>query len=253
MKAKPFSALALGVALSFGGTAMASNAIGELQNADKQIHDAAATSQAKIDKLDDQSQDLLSDYRRKVDETETLKAYNDHVARLVEDQKRAQASLEEQIAGITATAQGVVPLMYRMIDTIDQFVQIDVPFLAQERADRVKRLHEVMDEANTSTAEKYRLVMEAYQIENEYGSRIGSYVGNLNIDGNELVVDYFYAGRVSFMAQSLDKTRGWVWDNDARSWKDLESGQMRALSDAISMANNQAAPDLIKLPIKVAK
>ncbi|SHI14771.1 DUF3450 domain-containing protein [Ferrimonas marina] len=253
MKAKTFSALAASIALSFGGVAVASDAISELQDADKQIHDAAARTQATIDKLDDQNQDLLGDYRRKVDETETLRAYNDHVARLVEDQKRAHESLRQQIAGIQATAQGVVPLMYRMIDTIDQFVQIDVPFLADERADRIQRLHDVMDEANTSTAEKYRLILEAYQIENEYGTRIGSYRGTLEIDGEELVVDYFYAGRVSFMAQSLDQTRGWVWDNDARNWNAMQSGQMRDLSKAIAMANQQSAPDLIKLPIKVAK
>ncbi len=251
MKAIPFSALVMGLLLCLGGPAAAANAVGTLRQADKAIHDAAAASQASINTLDDQNQALLNDYRRRVRETETLRAYNDHVEALVADQQREAVSLQAQIDGIQTTAQGVVPLMYRMIDTLDSFVQIDVPFLAEERAARVQRLHQVMTEANTSTSEKYRLVLEAYQIENEYGNKIGAYEGTLKIDGEARVVDYFYAGRIAFMALSLDQSQGWIWDNDTRGWLPLESGQLRALSEAIAIARNQAAPDLIKLPVKV--
>ncbi|GAA5189108.1 DUF3450 domain-containing protein [Ferrimonas gelatinilytica] len=237
--------------LCLSGHVVAADAVGTLRQADSAIHEAAADSQANINTLDDQNQALLNDYRRRVKETETLRAYNDHVAALVADQKREARSLQSQIDGIQTTAQGVVPLMYKMIDTLDAFVRIDVPFLADERAARVQRLQQVMTEANTSTSEKYRLVLEAYQIENEYGNRIGAYEGTLTMDGEALVVDYFYAGRVAFMAQSLDQSRGWIWDNDARAWRPLESGKMRALSEAIAVARNQAAPDLIKLPVKV--
>lgn len=252
-KTKLASALAGALALSFSGLSVAADPLADIQKADKQIQDDAVKSQQKINKLYDQAQDMLYEYRLVVDETDTLKSYNDYVASLVADQEERMASLQEQINGIERTKQGVVPLMTRMIGTLDQFIELDVPFQLEERRARVARLKEVMGDSNVSTSEKYRLVLDAYQIENEYGNKMDAYVGKLDIDGAEITVDFFHLGRVVFVAQSLDQKNAWVWDNDARSWNKLGDDAMRPVTNAIKMARRQAAPDLIKLPVKAAE
>ncbi len=53
-------------------------------------------------------------------------------------------SFDRQIATIDNTKQNVVPLMYRMIDTLEQFIKADVPFNLETRLARVERLREIM-------------------------------------------------------------------------------------------------------------
>lgn len=241
-----------------GGIALASavaNAeqLSTLQAEEGKIHKAAAQSQAKVDGLFEQSQELLAEYRAIVDETENLKVYNDHVQRLVDDQNASIASLQRQIDGIEDTKQGVVPLMYKMIDTLDQFIDLDVPIALESRKARVAKLREVMTQSNVTTSEKYRQVLEAYMVENDYGTKIAAFEGKLAFEGKEIAVDFFHLGRVSYVAMSLDQKNAWVWNNEKRSWNALGDEYLRPITQAIRMARKQAAFDLIKLPVVAAE
>ena len=75
----------------------------------------------------EQSQELLVEYRQTVDQTENLKIYNDYLASLVADQQRGINSLQRQIDSIEETKQGIVPLMFRMIDSLEKFIKLDRP------------------------------------------------------------------------------------------------------------------------------
>ncbi|RCU49406.1 DUF3450 domain-containing protein [Corallincola holothuriorum] len=250
---KSLIASALAGAFAFATVSATAEPLSDVQAESVRIHKEAAKSQDKIDSLYEQSQDLLVEYREVVDQTENLKVYNDHLQRLVNDQNAVLSSLQTQIDGIEETRQGVVPLMYRMIDTLEQFIALDVPILLKDRTERVERLRELMGRSDVTTSEKYRQVLEAYQIENDYGNKIASYQGELELDGSVVTVDLFHLGRVVFVAQSLDQKNAWVWDNDARAWQVLGDEYLNPITQAIRMARKQAAVDLIKLPVKAAE
>ena len=224
----------------------------ELQKAEAKIFKASEKSQAKIDNIYEQTLELLADYRTTVDEAEILAEYNDHVQRMVDDQKANIASLEKQIAGIDKTKQGVVPLMYRMIDTLDKFIDLDVPVNIESRKERVQMLRDLMNDANVTVSEQFRLVLEAYEIEAGYGSLFSAYQGELDLGGQKLTVDFVHLGRVSLVAQSLDMRNAWVWNNNTRSWEELGDEYLKPITDAIRMARKQLSPDLAKLPIFAA-
>ena len=112
-------------ALAFSASNFASaDALTELQKAEAQIFKNSSKSQSKINNIYEQTQELLAEYRNTVDEADVLSGYNDHVQLMVDDQKANIKSLEDQIAGIDKTKQGVVPLMYKMIDTLEEIAQI---------------------------------------------------------------------------------------------------------------------------------
>ena len=94
----------------------------------------------------------MIEYRSVVAEYENLKVYNDHVAGLVADQQATIDSLQRQIDGIEETKQGVVPLMYEMIDALAEFVELDLPIQKEKRLDRVARLEDLMGNSNVSTS-----------------------------------------------------------------------------------------------------
>ena len=105
----------------------AADALTDLQQAEAKIFKQSAKSQVKINSIYEQTQDLLAEYRNTVDEADVLRGYNDHVQRMVDDQKANLISLQKQIDGIDEIKQGVVPLMYKMIDSLDKFIELDVP------------------------------------------------------------------------------------------------------------------------------
>lgn len=225
----------------------------DLQSEETKTQNEASRSQQKIDSLFEQNQELLFEYRAVVDEAENLKVYNDHVQSLVDDQNMNITSLQRQIEGIEETKQGVVPLMYRMINTLDKFIELDVPVALEARKARVAKLRELMTRSNITTSEKYRQVLEAYQIENDYGNKIATYQGELNFEGNTINVDFFHMGRVVFVAQSLDMKHAWIWDNTERAWKTLGDDYLRPITQAIRMARKQVAFDLVRLPVAAAE
>ena len=84
--------------------------------------------------------------------------------------------------------------MLRMIDAIDQFVAVDVPFLKDDRTKRMNALKDLMGRSDVTVAEKYRKVMEAYQTEINYGRTIESYRGTLSLNGLDREVDFLRIG-----------------------------------------------------------
>ncbi|GAA5133473.1 DUF3450 domain-containing protein [Thalassotalea piscium] len=230
----------------------AADKLSDLQNEEARIISASVKSQKKINSIYEQTIDMLGEYRNTVDEAEVLKGYNDHVQRMVDGQKANIASLQQQIAGIDKTKQGVVPLMYKMIDTLDKFVQLDVPMNLEARKERIENLRDVMNDSNVSVSEQFRLVLEAYEIEATYGTIFDAYQGELDLGGQVLTADFVHMGRIALIAQSLDMKNAWVWNNQSRSWDELGDEYLKSVTDSIRMARKQLPMDLTKLPVFAA-
>ena len=247
------AAAVIGMFAIAGSATVAAQDGSALQNEEAKIHAADQRSQQKINSLFEQSQDMLYEYRGIVDEYENLKVYNDHVQRLVDDQNASLASLQRQIDGIEGTKQGVVPLMYKMIDSLEQFIELDIPIHKERRLERVAGLRDIMEEANVTDSERFRQIIETFQAEMDYGAGLIAYEGKLQFQGEEISVDFFHLGRVALMAQSLDLKNGWIYNNETNEWEALGDEYLSSLTKAIRMARKQTAPDLIRLPIYAAE
>ena len=108
-----------------------------------------------------------------------------------------------------------------------------------------------MHRADVTEAEKYRRIMEAYQIENEYGRTIEAYRASLQLDDRETTVDFLRFGRIALVYQSLDETQAGRWDQTMGSWVPLDSSFRSSIRHGLRIARKQAAPDLIRLPLAV--
>lgn len=214
-----------------------------------QAMEESAASQEKIDHTYGTTQRLLEEYGVTIREIESARRYNDHLERMVRGQEQMIASLERQLDEIDVTRREIVPLMARMVDTLAQLVELDMPFLLDERRHRVRRLQGVIDRPDTSLAEKYRQIMEAYQIEAEYGRSVEVYPGTLAKGGKGQMVDFLRVGRIVLIYRSLDGTKAGVWDRAERSWKELPDGYRNSLERGFRVARKQAAPDLLTLPV----
>ena len=216
-------------------------------------NDAAAKSQGRVEKSSDDTSDLLAQYRSTEQQIESLSIYNGQLQKLIDAQEAEAESLRTQIDNAATVAREVTPLMLRMIDALETFVNLDVPFLKVERAKRMADLRDLMDRSDVTDSEKYRRLLEAYQIENEYGHTIETYQASVEINGVSRTLDFLRVGRVSLVYQTLDGKEAGVWDNDARNWVELPSSHRTSIMKGLRMARKQAAPDLIRLPIAAPK
>ncbi|WP_284450940.1 MULTISPECIES: DUF3450 domain-containing protein [Methylophaga] len=210
---------------------------------------AAQKSQEKIDNLSDETTDMLAEYRDVLRQTQSLKSYNDQLQSLVNSQQEEMASIAEQLNNIETTQHDIVPLMLKMIDVLQQFVSLDVPFLKQERQTRLEALTAMMGRADVSLAEKYRRIMEAYQVETEYGRTIEAYQADLEDGEMKKTVDFLRIGRVSLYYLTLDGKEAGMWDNDKKQWVVLSDDYIQSITDGLKVAKKQLPPDLMVLPV----
>jgi len=213
-----------------------------------------AASQERIDRLDDQTNTLEVEYKAVLQQLDTLRVYNQQLRDLIANQETEMVQVNRDIDRVTTIDREVIPLMLRMVDALDQFVELDVPFLSGERRERVSRLRQTMLRADASPAEKFRRVLESYQIENEYGRTIEGYQGQVvNNAGQQLTVDFLRIGRVAFIYKTLDDSEMSRWNQKTRAWESLDSDYLSDVKRALSIARQQVAPDLVLLPIDAAE
>jgi hypothetical protein len=180
-----------------------------------------------------------------------LEIYNRQMTEVVEAQSAQIADLSAELHQLNLVSRDVTPLMLRMIDALEEFVAVDLPFLADERTDRIERLRRTMIRSDVTEAEKYRVIMEAYQVENDYGRTIEAYRSTLARDGHEVTVDFLRIGRIVLVYQTLDGQEAGVWSQRDRAWLPLESEHLPAVRQGLRVARKLEAPDMLHMPLPV--
>ena len=180
----------------------------------------------------------------------TLRAYNDIIDRQIATQNRRMTELEAAIDDVPEFERQIPPLVETMIDGLEQFISLDIPFLSDERADGVAELRTLVEDATVNPANKLRRVLEAWEIENEYGRDFSAYEDTLEIDGVPREVDMLRIGRVALLYQTQDLEQVGAWDPDARQFVALGNEHRNSIRQAIRMAQNTTAPSLVLLPLQ---
>lgn len=190
-------------------------------------------------------------YARIMAEADGLAVYNEKLNQNLESQQARLSTIQQELVDIDATAAAVVTLVQRMYESIEKFIASDLPFLdptqagPDSRSERMNRIRELMESEEKSVGEKYRRLIEAYQIELEYGRNMFAYKGKLD-DGRD--VDFLRVGRVSLVYRTLDGEEAGYWDAEQKTWV-VDSDLAKAIHEAVQIATKEVAPDLVILPV----
>jgi hypothetical protein len=157
--------------------------------------------------------------------------------------------MDRQLAEIETTSREVLPLMQNMLDTLEQFVALDVPFLREERTHRVATLREMMGRADVAISEKYRRIVEAYQVEMDYGRTIEAYEGQLDGTGGDTrTVQFLRVGRVTLLYQTLDGNETGYWDAAGKQWV-VANEYAHGFEEGVAVAKKARAPEMLIVPV----
>ena len=192
MKKQPLKALAILAVLAGSLTASAVYAaeVTDVLKAGAVKVKAAKSAQIKVDRIADQTDGLLQEFKQVNKQIESLRVYNSQLDRQIASQKTMMAELKESIENATIIERGISPLMLSMLAGLEDFIALDVPFKKAQRNAAIADLYVNMDSAKFSAAEKFRQILEVYDIESEYSLSLESYRDMIDIDadGSEVEV-----------------------------------------------------------------
>ncbi len=220
----------------------------EALTAQVQADQAAAQSQNTINELRERTQDAAARAAQSNAEAESLERFNRQLDEQVSAQEEELASIARQLVEIETTTREVQPLMQQMVDTLARFIELDVPFLLEERTRRVQNLENLMGRADVVISEKYRLILEAYQIELDYGNWLEAYEGRLGTGADARTVEFVQLGRVSLMYRTLDGSEAGYWDANQKTWV-VDPSYRDAIEAAVRVAKGDDPPDLLTVPV----
>ncbi len=224
--------------------------IDEIMQEGERRASAGVREQKQVDSVADQTEKIVNDFRAVIKVVDGLKIYNALLQTQLDNQEAEMKALSDSIANIALIERQIFPLMTRMLDSLEEFVSLDTPFLMKERTARVARLREMMERSDVTAAEKLRRVVEGYQIENDYGRTIEAYKGTTPINGNELEVDFLRIGRVALLYQTIGGATTGAWDSKLRDFVVLPPATYQAqVAQGLKIARKQVAPDLLVVPV----
>ncbi|MCP4573658.1 MAG: DUF3450 domain-containing protein [bacterium] len=236
--------------LALAVTAVTAQDLDQVMQAGADRIQVAQASQERIDQVVDQTDGLESEYKQILKQLDGLRVYNDYMQRQIENQELELAALRANLDQVGVVERQIMPLMIRMLDGLEKFIGLDVPFLMDERLTRVERLRVLMERADITLAEKFRRLTEAFQIENDFGRTIEIYKDALDIEGATLEVNVLRLGRIGLYYQTNDASATGQWDRTAGAWTPLTGGRERAeIRRGIRIARKLVAPDLLLLPV----
>ncbi|MBN4075215.1 DUF3450 domain-containing protein, partial [Gammaproteobacteria bacterium AH-315-E17] len=189
------------------------------------------------------------EFRAQAKLVDGLEIYNAGMRRTIAEQERTIIQYDESIAQAAELQRQISPLMERMMLALEQFVALDIPFQIEERQARLDTIRGTFDDSSVNVAEKFRLVLQAYQIENDYGRGITHYTDTLEIGGVERDVDMLRVGRVALLYQTSDQNSTGAWDKAANQWVALDDEYRRPIALGIRMAQQLETTQLLDLPI----
>tara|TARA_Y100000590_G_scaffold273475_1_gene307067 strand:+ start:61 stop:801 length:741 start_codon:yes stop_codon:yes gene_type:complete len=214
----------------------------------------AQASQERINETVDGTRTLTDQYRAINKEIDGLKVYNRLMTAQVQGQEATLEDIKISMDQVDVINRQIFPLMERMIDGLEQSIALDIPFLKEERVGRIDGLKSLMSRSDVSVAEKFRKVMEAYQIELDYGSSAEFYKQSLDLGSDYGVRDYnmLRVGRIGLYFQSDDSSITGMWDVDQNAWV-IDDEYRSEIRKGLRMARQLIAPELLLIPVQAAK
>lgn len=227
--------------------------VDQVLQADLRRLNLAQASQERVNQEVERTRSLEDQYSGILKENEGLGVYNRLMTAQTEGQQAVLADIALSMDQVDVINRQIFPLMERMIDGLEQSIALDIPFLMEERSQRLDTLKDLMQRSDVSVAEKFRKVMEAYQIEMDYGTSSEWYRQTLDVEGTTRDYNMLRVGRTGLFFQSDDARITGHYDPEQRAFVLLDNEHRSEIRKGIRMARQLIAPELILIPVQAAE
>lgn len=230
------------------------DALDTARSIETQTNQEAINAQQKINQNADKTLDMQTQIEQMKEQIENQSIYQKHLQTLVESQQAELEKAQREREQMSQTREGIVPLMYRMLAGLEDLqTQSALPYKTTIRQERLQKLKDLMARADVSEAEKFRRILEAYQIEVDYGNKLSTYQDEIEIAaGDKREVELLALGQVSLIARSQDQQTHWLWSNEQKAWQEMDANQVMMANRAFELALGKLAPEMVDLPLSAS-
>lgn len=232
--------------LVFFSTYSASSDMENVLEVGRENQQLSAQSQDKIDKTERQTDKIVNEWKAVSKQVEGLKLYNEQKRIQIQAQLDLMDKLDEQLVQVVVMQRQIPPLAQKMLDSLESFISLDTPFRMEERQNRIDLVRSSLSKPKVTASEQVRQVLEAYNIEAEYGRKIDTYESTLS-DGT--VVNILVIGRIGMFYQTKDEQSSGRWNNETSQWDELPGSYRKPIRDGIRMAKKLAPTDMLMMPV----
>ena len=206
----------------------------------------SAKSQDNIDDIERKTDKIVNEWKAVSKQVEGLKLYNEQKRIQIQAQLELMDKLDDQLVQVVVMQRQIPPLAQRMLESLESFIGLDTPFRIEERQNRIDLVRSSLAKPKVTASEQVRQVLEAYNIEAEYGRKIDTYESTLQ-DGT--VVNILVIGRIGMFYQTKDEQSSGRWNNETNSWDDLPGSYRKPIRNGIRMAKKLAPTDMLMMPV----
>lgn len=206
--------------------------------------------QNRINQLDDERSDMVREFRTLLQRRSASELYAKQQEKVVESQRRELESLTEQLGRVDEITAQTIPMLLDMVTDLKLFVAADLPFKMDIRQAALDSLDAAMENPQVTTAERYRLIIEAYQREMEYGRTVSTWEKTIEINGAPQNVTMFNYGRVAWVYVTEDRRKAARWDRATGGWVDLPSSYVPDIVQAVRIAEGKAQQAVMMAPVQ---
>ncbi|HEX5133500.1 MAG TPA: DUF3450 domain-containing protein [Candidatus Krumholzibacteria bacterium] len=234
------------VTVSIASRAQEAKKLGE--TVDKTVGTYQATQQKQDDWATEQAA-LVARYRTAQANVEYLEKRESYEESEVSALENNIAELERRLLESTRLNESLQDTLNAVVGRLETFVARDIPFLVDERAARVAAIKEEIARPDVTGAEKLRRVLEALQVEANYGNTVEVYQEQVTVGDEAIFADMLQIGRVSVYWRTPDGKRVGEYDRASGAWLELDGKYARSINMTVDMATRIRPTEIVTLPI----
>ncbi|GAB7024099.1 DUF3450 family protein [Salidesulfovibrio brasiliensis] len=172
-------------------------------------------------------------------------------ARRTLKQKQMELALQKSRHALIESLDTEFPsLLDELMEELSQAVHSGLPFLHEERTQRLEALEALLADPAASPEDKLGRVLEALTIEARYGSDLHVRSGTIETDQNELRGSILRVGRLAAFFLTPDASRAYRLEMDG-TWTLLPAAAPETLARGLKMRDRSEPFELLPLPVEV--
>ena len=227
----------------------AAQSLDDLYEAGEQRIEQAVAQQGEIDQIVEVTEDRFEEYQVLLREIEDLRIYNNLLQAQVDAQNRDLATLYRSIDEVGLIERQILPLMRRMINGLETFIELGPPFLLDDRRDMVAFLRRLLLRPDVTVASQFNNVLAAWLDEIEYGATGEVYIDEIvTPDGVTREVEVLRIGTVTLIYLTPNGSQAGVWDQREGRWVALDPALLSEIRIGIDSYRTEQ-PALFVAPV----
>ena len=206
-------------------------------------------TQKKQEAWAEEKNDLTARYRAAMAQVDYLDKTRAFEQKEVNSLDASIAELNRRMVESVKLKDNLEDTLNVVVDHLENRVNKDIPFLMNERRERIASVREAIAKPELSAAEKLRRVLEALQVEANYGNTVDVSQERIKVGDEEISADIIRIGRVSVFWRSPDGNRVGEFDRGTGQWVEMDHKYAHVISDVREMVMRLRSTKVVTLPL----